>query len=135
MVFGACWFRSATKLTKVFVHTQLSSVMTMESRGENHKSEVCLLGDFIKHIAVCYKRSCHPTLLSLLEVDDQGCSHHFRSEGDKLFRGLLSDSLSSRIQLHLSLVAKEPHKHKQHSTRGLTSGPYNYILSKYVVKI
>ena len=31
-----------------------------------------------------------------------------RSEGDKLLRGLLSDSLSSRIQLHPFLVAKEP---------------------------
>ena len=62
-------------------------------------------------------------------------SHHFRSEGDKLFRGVMSDSLSSRIQLHLSLVAKEPHNHKQHSTRGPTWGLYNYILSKSIVKI
>ena len=37
--------------------------------------------------------------------DGQGRSHHFRSEGDKLFRGQLSDLSSSRIQLHLSLVA------------------------------
>ena len=61
---------------------------------------------------------------------DHGHSHHFRSEGDKLFRGLLSELSSSRIQLHLSLVAKEPHNHKQHSTRGPTSCLYNYTLSK-----
>ena len=79
--------------------------------------------------------SCSCFRLSVAHSCSQGCSHHFRSEGDKLFRGPLSDSVSSRIQLHLSLVAKEPHKHKQHSTRGLTSGPYNYILSKYEVKI
>ena len=63
-----------------------------------------------------------------------GRSRHFRSEGDKLFRDLLSDSSSSHIQLHLSLVAKEPHNHKQHSTRGPTSGLYNYILSNLKLK-
>lgn len=49
----------------------------------------------------------------------QGCTHHFRSKGDKLLRDLLSDLSSSRNPLHLSVAETQgkPHKHKQHNTR------------------
>ena len=65
----------------------------------------------------------------------QGHSHHFRSEVDKLFKGLLSDLSYSGIQLHLSLVTKEPHNQKQHSTKGLTLVLKKYILSKSIVNL
>lgn len=71
------------------------------------------------------------SLQCCMSVEQQGRSRRFRSEGDKLFRGLLSDSSSSRFQLHLSLAAKEPHDHKQHSTRE----PTLVLLKWYTIKI
>lgn len=76
----------------------------------------CLPSDTAPHQDSCTTIHSHRTCAVFVTGDKSmwstinvnvGRSHHFTSEGNKLFRGLLSDSSFVQIQLHLSLAAKQ----------------------------